>query len=86
MDLSGEEVRKATGEEKNQIQPGIEKREREKGTEKQPQPIHKHTLHKYSRFRMLSQVKNFQYENDYCNGMPGNLFMKGISTNVNSPT
>lgn len=36
---------------------------------------------------MLSQVKNFQYENDYCNGMPGNLFYeKKTSTNVNSPT
>lgn len=42
--------------------------------------VHTHCTHACD-FRMLSQVKNFQYENDYCNGMPGNLFMKGISTN-----
>lgn len=35
---------------------------------------------------MLNQVKKFQYEIDYYNGMLGNLFMKGISNEMNNNT
>lgn len=38
------------------------------------------------RLHVLNQVKKFQYEIDYHNGMLGNLFMKGISNEMNNNT